>query len=541
MPCPTAHSILPFVLPGFVIDEVQTEETALLIGARAVTTTRPCPDCGQFSIRIHSRYWRVVRDLPVTTQAVRLRLHVRRFFCDAPECSRRTFAERLPDLAPPHAQRTVRLTRSLADIGFATGGEAGARLATRLRLPTSGDTLLRILRATPPPPAPDPRIIGIDDFALRKGRVYGTLIVDLETHRPIDLLDDRTAATAASWLRRRPTLTVIARDRAQDYARGAAAGAPQAVQVADRFHLLVNLREAVARYVQRVRSALRQALADDEPGVPVPLPLTDRPAQPRYGRPPHLHRLQEARHAEREQRYQEVKRLHALGLSSRQVARRCGLSARTVREWAHTETLAPDRRGYHAVTSKIDPFVPYLRQRLADGCTNQSRLWREVSTQGFTGTRELVAKWIRAQDGDQAAGRKVPVPVLPSTRQLTWLILGKDEGLADDEAAVWQRLQQHEGVGQIRELARQFAALVRERRLDRLDPWLDACRTGSIEEMATFAVALTRDDNAVRAALTLPWSNGPVEGHIHKVKLIKRSAYGRMKPDLLRQRVLHAA
>lgn len=225
----------------------------------------------------------------------------------------------------------------------------------------------------------------------------------------------------------------------------------------------------------------------------------------------------------------------------RQVARRCGLSARTVREWVHTETLPPDRRGYHAVKSKIDPFVPYLRQRLGDGCTNQSRLWREVCAQGFTGTRELVAKWIRAQDGDQASAHRAPAPALPSTRQLTWLILGQDEGLADDEATVWQRLQQHEGVAQVRALARQFAALVRERQLDRLDPWLDACRTGSIEEMATFAVALTRDDDAVRAALTLPWSNGPVEGHVHKVKLIKRSAYGRMKPDLLRQRVLHAA
>jgi len=533
MPCPIVHPILPFGLPGFVIEEVQTEETALLIGARAVTAMRPCPDCGQLASRIHSRYRRIVRDLPVTAQAVQLHLHVRRFFCDAAACPRRTFAERLPDLAPPHAQRTVRLTRSLADFGFATGGEAGARLATRLRLPTSGDTLLRILRATPPPPAPDPRIIGIDDFALRKGRVYGTLIVDLETHR--------TADTAASWLRQRPTLTVIARDRAQDYARGAAAGAPQAVQVADRFHLLVNLREAVERFVQRVRPGLRQMLVEDAPGVPAPLPLTDRQAQPRYGRPPHLRRLQEARRAEREQRYQEVKRLHALGLSYRQVAHRCGLSARTVREWAHTESLPPDRRGYHAVTGKIDPFAPYLRQRLADGCTNQSRLWREVSAQGFTGTRALVAKWVRAQDGDQAAAHRAPTPALPSTRQLTWLILGKDEGLADDEAAVLRRLQQHEGVAQIRELAGQFAALVRARRLDRLDHWLEACRTGSIAEMATFAAALTKDDDAVRAALTLPWSNGPVEGHVHKVKLIKRSAYGRMKPDLLRQRVLHAA
>jgi transposase len=537
------HPVLPFDLSEFVIEEVNTEETTLVIRSRAVATTRPCPDCGQLSGRLHSRYQRVVRDLPVTDYAVRLHLSVRRFLCDATTCPRRTFTERLPNLAPPHAQRTVRLTHSLAAIGFAAGGEAGARLATRLRLPTSGDTLLRILRSIPPPPSSAPSVIGIDDFALRRGRVYGTIIVDLETHRPIDLFEERSADAVVPWLQARPTLAIIARDRAQEYARAASEGAPQAIQVADRFHLLVNLRETLERAVQRLRSDLRQVLAGPVANQPEPASpaLTDRPGQPRYGRSPQLQRLQEVRRAEREQRYQEVKRLHTLGLSDREVARRCGLSARTVGDWTRTETLPPDRRGYHALTSKIDPYIPYLQQRLIEGCTNQSGLWREIRTQGFTGTRSLVAKWIRAHFSDLGRTGSTPAHALPSTRQLAWLLLRGGEEHTDDEQALWQCLREHEELAWVREMAQQFCVMVREQQAERLDAWLAACHTGPSTEMRTFAAVLERDYDAVHAALTWPWSTGPVEGQIHRLKLIKRSGYGRSSFPLLRQRVLQAA
>jgi len=225
-----ALSALPFALLGRIVDAVRTDGAALLIEAHTTRSCEPCPDCGQVAARVHSRYLRRVGDLPIADQPTRFLLRVRRFFCDAPTCPRRTFAEHLPDLAPRRARRTPRLTQTLRAIGFATGGEAGARLADRLCMRTSGDTLLRILRATPPLDAPAPRVIGIDDFALRKGRVYGTLIVDLERRRAIDLLPERTAEAVAARLRALPTATVVARDRSHEYARAVSAGAPQAIK-----------------------------------------------------------------------------------------------------------------------------------------------------------------------------------------------------------------------------------------------------------------------------------------------------------------------
>jgi transposase len=311
-----------------VVEHISTTAPTLLIDARTSTPTASCPDCHASSAHVHSRSTRHLRDLPVIEQPVRLRVHIRRFRCLTPTCARQTFAERLPRLAPSHAQRTVRLTETIRVLGGELGGEAGARMATRLRMPLSGDTVLRILHSTPAPTQPTPRVLGIDDFALRKGRVYGTILVDLERSRPVDLLPERTAETIATWLRDHPGVEIITRDRAQDYARGAAEGAPEATQVADRFHLLCNLHEVLTRYLQRITPALRRILASasvaappsparegleettsagrgSEAGRTPPATLEPPPALrplPRYGRSPRLQQEQSTRHAARAHR-----------------------------------------------------------------------------------------------------------------------------------------------------------------------------------------------------------------------------------------------
>jgi len=561
--------LLPFSLPGFVVEHVSTADSLLLVEARASTPKASCPDCHTASAHVHSRYTRHLRDLPVAEHPVCLRLQVRRFRCATPTCPRQTFAERLPALAPCHAQRTGRLTTAVRVLGSEAGGEAGARMATRLRMPLSGDTVLRILHRTPASTPPTPRVLGIDDFALRKGRVYGTILVDLERRRPVDLLPERTAETVATWLRAHPGVDIIARDRAQDYARGATEGAPEATQVADRFHVLCNLHDVLTRYLQRITPTLRRvlasALAATSPVIPeapetpaaaqslpgrpalvpevIPEPPASAPATrplPRYGRSPRLQQEQYARHAARTDRYEQVKRRFAQGQSLRQIAAACGLNTKTIRSWVRTETLPLDQRGYRGA-GKIDPFLPYLQTRLAEGCTNQSRLWREIRAQGFTGTRSLVAKWIHAHGQPPPVPPSPAVPQLPAARQLAWLLCEDAEKRSAQDQALVAQLQQHTELTHVQQLVQQGMTMIRQRQVADLDAWIETCQASPSVELQNFVDVLQRDYAAVKAALTLPWSNGPVEGHINRLKLIKRSGYGRMQLDLLRQRVLYDA
>ncbi len=534
----TPIPVLPFALPDCQIDAVRVAGSTLLIDAHTIPSCQHCPACGRASARVHSRYLRLVRDLPSADRPVRLLLRVRRFFCDGAACPKRTFAERLPALVPYRARRTPRLSHALRAIGFAAGGAAGARLAARLRLRTSRDTLLRLLRATPPADAPPPHAVGLDDFALRKGRSYGTIVVDLERRRPIDLLPDRTAHTVATWLRATEGVDVVARDRYREYAHGATIGAPDAVQVVDRFHLLVNAREVVERYVHRVRPDLRRLLVNDEAADPT---VIDAPPPPSYDHGAAQRQLQASKHAERERRFRQVKEAHARGLNLRQVARETGLSVKTVRLWVAADALPPERRGYRG-GGKVDPYGPYLLRRLAEGCTNQTLLWQEITAHGFVGTRSLVAKWIRARQSGVPAPAVTTGATLPGPQKLAWLVLrAADADLADDDRALWERLRRHDELAWMQGMVARFAALVRERDAAAYDAWLADGRAGPVPELRNFAASLEKDGAAVRAALVLPWSNGPTEGNINKLKMIKRSAYGRMKLDLLRQRVLHAA
>lgn len=536
---------IPVSLPDCRITAVEQRDTTLTIIAQTNRTAAACPDCHSPSSRVHSRYLRILRDLPILDSPVLLHLTVRRFFCDQQSCSRSTFAEDLPALAPRRARRTLRRSHTLLALVQALGAEAGARLAKRLHLSTSPSTLLRVIRAHTAPIPPSPRVLGIDDFAFRKGRRYGTLLVDLERRRPIAILGDRTAETLASWLKLHPDIEIIARDRASDYARGASLGAPHACQVADRFHLLCNLRDLAERYAHRVSKRVRELLSSPaaeqvivaEPsggeGCQV---QTSQPA-PRYKPSPTLRQIQAARKSQRAERFAAVKAYHANGWSNQQIAQAVGLSRHTVRIWLRAEELPADQRGYRGA-SKIDRFAPYLHQRLAEGMTHQSGLWREIQAQGFDGTRSLVAKWIQAHPASEKQTRQGDVTIVPSAKALAWLLIGSRERQTDEEQQVLNRLQQDEELLAFYHLVQRFGDMVRERREEALDDWLADARASGIGEVVSFVQVLRRDEAAVRAGLCMPYSTGPVEGHIHRLKLIKRSGYGRAGLDHLRQRVL---
>ena len=304
-----------------------------------VTSTQawvPCPLCHVQTSRVHSRYTRTLADLPWGAYAVRIQLQGRKFFCDHPACPRQIFTERLPTVAAPWARRTLRLAQCLLAYGLALGGEAGARLVAGQGLRTSPDTLLRLVQAAPTPNAAAPQVLGVDEWAWRRGHRYGTILVNLEDHRVLDLLPERSVESVAAWLVQYPTITVVCRDRSALYAEGIRRGAPQAVQVVDRFHLVKNLREAVEAFLHSQRPALQAAAARTAQALT--LVAGPGPSTPMYrGRhqgTPVQHQRQEAaqqqRHAAWVATYEAIHTLHAQGAPVTTIAQQLGIIRPTV-------------------------------------------------------------------------------------------------------------------------------------------------------------------------------------------------------------------
>jgi transposase len=406
---------------------------SITIVVQAMQPQARCPKCQHPSSCLHSHYQRTVADLPWHGVTVKLQLQTRKFRCRNELCVQKVFCERLPKVVNAYARKTIRLNGALTVLAFALGGEAGARAACGLNLHVSGDTLLRRIRSAAITEVSNLKVLGVDDWAKRKGHSYGTILVDLEQHRPIDLLPDRESTTLAAWLTAHPGIEIISRDRSQAYALGIHEGAPHAFQIADRFHLLMNVREVLKKFL------LRQ---------------------------------------------------------SRQL-----------------------RRQTMIVKLKTKSVVE-------DDCYEQCRL-------------RLLPHLQRSKQ-HQRRNRVVPRRELPSPDQAAWMLL-RPEKLNDEEKKVVDDLCQFlPEVRRAQELARDFFAIVKERKAEALRVWLIDALKSQIPEFINFANGIMQDLEAVKAALTYEWSQGQVEGQVNRLKLLKRQMYGRAKLDLLRARVLHA-
>ncbi len=546
--------LTPSLLFPIAIRLIRLDRGSIVLEASGMIRRGRCPACGVTSARVHDRYQRHPLDLPWRACSVQVALTVRRFCCDNRNCQRRAFAETFGPPLLPRARRTTDAGALLLDLAEAAGGEAGARLARATGLPVSPDTLLRLLRRSVLGSAPTPRVLGVDDLALRRGQVYATLLIDLETHRPVDLLPDRSADTLVQWLTQHPGTEIISRDRAGAYADGARRGAPDAIQVADRWHLLKNLGDALERFLIRHDHLLQEASHDDLPPVHEELPPDLGEAMPKEMDHATASRAQsdpDERRARRLRRYDEVRLLHHDGMSLREIAQVTGLSRQTVRRYAQAPVF-PEMKRRAGRTTLLDPYEDRLLQRWNEGCRNGQQLYRELKADGYSGGRTSVTRYVtglRHRCGLPArshatGGTAVTRPAAHrvSARWVVWLVLRHPADRTTEHRAYLSRLCRSDASTELVVSACQrFAAILRERRGADLDAWSKEAEESGSGELQSFVRSIRQDWAAVVAGLSLEISNGQTEGQVNRLKTIKRQMYVRAKFDLLRKRVLHAA
>jgi transposase len=442
---------------------------------------------------------------------------VRRFRYDNGLCERKIFVERLPKVTTAHSRRSCRLAEIQRHIGMALGGAAGGRLARRLALPVSGDTLLRLIRrGASAQPMSAPTVIGIDigidDFAWKRGQRYGTVICDLERRRIIDLLPDRHPATVEAWLARHPGINVVARDRGAGYGHAVARACPEAIQVADRWHLMENASAAFLQAVRQSMRSIRRALAAAtiDPDL-----LTS------------AERRQYEGFLRREADNAVIKRAARAGMSIKEIVRRTGHSRKVVRD-----VVRGSRTDVFRVrTSSLEPFLVRLGAEWTAGCRNGAELFRRLRSVGYAGSPRVVAEGATRRRRIEAAPSEAPIAP-PSARSIARLMtIARDQVPGTDAVTVTVIEQAVPQLVTGRDLLDRFQQMIRSKAGCALETWIKDA-TGSL--LASFARGITADKQAVAAAIVEPWSNGQTEGHITKLKMIKRQMYGRANLDLLR-------
>ena len=406
------------------------------------------------------------------------------------------------------ARRTSSLRRALEKIALALAGRPAARLAAHLSVPTSANSLLRLVRRLPDRRVGvAPRVLGVDDFALKKGYVYGTILLDMETGERVDVLPDRTAEALTAWLREHPGVELVCRDRASAYAEAVRTACPDATQVADRFHLWMNLCEAVEKCVAAHRGCLTEPTpeATSEPvGQPpeAAIPETSVPAEG-------------LRAIRRRERHTAVHALYDKGVPIQVIAETLGLDRKTVRRYAHAATpeaasLGTGSRRY----GQIHAYSPYLHQRWNEGCTDAARLHAEITELGFRGSQRTVRRHLQEI---RSSGKPAPdKPRELTVRKATWLITAHPDRLEESGTLKLKKLLARcPELNAVAACVRSFAAMMTERRGSDLDDWLAIAESTGLKPFCSLARGLRQDFDAVTAGLTLDWNSGKVEGNVN--------------------------
>jgi len=513
-------------LADLIIGGMEWAGSGLTLCVSTATLACACPNCEVTSARTHGSYQRTVHDAPVSGQALALRLRMRRFKCVNPHCPTVTFAEQIPGLTSPFARYTAQLAANLASLGLALAGRAGTRLASDLGIAVSRHTLLRQVMALPDPrPTSALEICGIDDFALKKGKSYGTIIVDLGTNRILDLLPGRTAEPVAAWLAEHGAdIAVICRDRAGAYASAADSATPAAMQIADRWHLWHNLCQAVTCDIAEHQRCMKPTAPTLAQPRPIPTGQQDATGENRLAQ-----RIRD-RHA-------QIHELLDQGWIRARIQQHLKLDFKTVQRYAraeHVEDLLGGSRHHCAA----NPFQHEAARLWNQGVTDCAAIHRHLTELGYTGSTRTVRRMV-----EPYRGHPEPMPAqlpAPKTGRLTSLITSHPDTLTDEDRTVLTEMAQRcHHLDDLRKLVESFATMLTARTgNEHLDPWIATTGDSGFPAIAKFAKGLTNDYHAVKAGLSLPYSSGAVEGSVNKLKAVKRQTYGRAGLPLLRKRLL---
>ena len=479
------------------------EKNSFLLHLKSKSTDCLCPKCGTKSNRRHSVYIRKLKDLPWAGVPVNIQFSVRKMYCVNPQCGLKVFAERIKSVKP-YARRTNRLDQQLKAIGFALGGNPGAKLACLIGMPISSSTLLRVIINSEAPSMASPKVIGVDDWAWKRGENYGTIIIDLEKNVPIDLLEDRSAETLKKWLQQHPTVEIISRDRWGSYGQGAKAGAPNAIQVADRWHLLKNLGDTVKKMLDKQNQALRRAATEMAATINLEYERDNKGNEVEAVSNEAI--VEEKPLSKYELNFLEVKRLSSEGHSILSIFRQTGIHRVTIRKYLKYDEYP--QRVQTKPNLEIADYEAHLRKRWQEGERNRKQLWREICDRGYSGSPQSVYRLTEKYPRDLKKNI-LPKPIkikVWSARRVSLLLGKKSEALNEKEQTYINTLIAHcPKVKQAQLLMKEFKEMISQFKAEALDDWIQKAKTAGIPAFKSFAVGLGKDYDAVKAyPLTAP-------------------------------------
>lgn len=504
------ESVVRTVFSGLAalrIESVEDVGEEIVVRASTRDEAVECPGCGSLTGSVHAFHERAPADVPVDGRRVLLRVRVRRMRCRMGTCARQTFREQVPGVLERYQRRTVRLTEQLRAIVTELAGRASARLAPAVGITAGKDTALRTLLGIALPDRPVPRVLGIDDFALRRSHEYATVLIDADTGQRTDVLAGRGAQVVTDWLREHPGVEVVCRDGSATYAQAVRNAIPFAVQVADRWHLWHGLAEATLKEVAAHSVCWAGAIG-----------MQDGP-----------------RAATTAARWRQVHDLLDRGVGLGDCARRLDLGMNTVKRYARAAKPERLHRVPQYRSTLVDPYREHLRRRRSeDPGVPVTQLLAEIRELGYPGSANLLRRYLNQGRADQDHTHLSP-------RRATRLLLTRPDRLTDRQR---QRLKElvsacPEMVALHRQIA-EFATLLAPRKSNatRLDDWTRDVHASDLPHVRSFARGLERDHDAVAAAFTTRHHNGRTEGVNTRTKMLKRQMYGRASLPLLRHRIL---